>query len=847
MPLADYRRKRRFDTTPEPSGGAGEAAGGRFVVQEHHARRLHYDFRLEIGGALKSWAVPKGPSLNPKDKRLAVRTEDHPLEYAGFEGEIPKGNYGAGRVIVWDQGSYIAEGGRSLEEQLERGELKFALKGTKLRGSFALVRLKPRGTKSEEWLLIKHRDSYAEPSWDIAARGGSVLDMERLTASSLEGAVAAGMPSRVEVMLASATAQAFTDPEWLFELKWDGMRVIAFVQAGALRLFSRSGREVTSGFPELHLLSERLLARDAVLDGEIVVLDEEGHSSFERMQSRMNVARPPAALLRSNPVDCYFFDILYCDGFDLRSVPLSERKRFLGEVLDPLPPIRYSDHVPERGEDFFRLASERGAEGIVAKRLQSPYVPGRSTDWLKVKAVRELDAVIGGFTAPRGGRAHLGALLLGLYEGKSLRFIGGVGTGFTAHTQQDVMKALTPLVTPTCPFDETPNTAEPATWVRPELAARVKYGEITRQGRLRAPVFLTLRHDIEPAECTLAAEQAQAATPAAVTIVSSGPVLSAPEEIERELLEGRAENATLEIAGRRVRLSNLNKIYFPDYQLTKRNLLAWYYRVADYILPFLRERPLVLHRFPNGVGGQPFYQKDAGLEKADWMPVVPIPSEGRNKEITYYLVDDVASLLFLTNLGCIEHNPWSSRISSLDHPDYVFFDLDPVEGTPFGTVVEVAREIVKILKTIGCRPFVKTSGATGMHIFVPLDPAYTYEHVRTFAEIVARLVHSRLPEATTLDRSPGKRPGGTVYLDYSQNARGRPLASVYSVRPRAEATISAPVAPSELRRTLVPARFTLRSMPSRMTRHGDLWGGFWDNSQQLEPALDRLMSDARRL
>lgn len=846
MPLEDYRRKRRFDFTPEPLGAAGETAKTAFVVQEHHARRLHYDFRLEIGGTLKSWAVPKGPSLSPEDKRLAVRTEDHPLEYAGFEGEIPKGNYGAGKVIVWDQGFYMTDSGPPLEEQLERGELKFALKGRKLRGSFALVRLKSRQAKSEEWLLIKHRDSYADSSWDIAEHGGSVLGLEPLTAGSLEGAAAAAMPASVEVMLAGIAPEPFTDPEWLFELKWDGMRGIAFVRAGTVRLFSRSGRDVTSGFPELSLLPERLMAREAVLDTEIVVLDDRGHSSFERMQSRMNVARPSAALLKTHPADCYVFDILYCDGYDLRSAPLSERKRFLREVLDPLPPVRYSDHVVERGEEFFRRASERGAEGIIAKRLQSSYSAGRSTDWLKVKAVRELDTVVGGFTAPRGGRAHFGALLLGLYDHDALRFIGGVGTGFTARTQEDLMEALTPLVTGACPFRQTPDTAEQATWVRPELVARVKYGEITGEGRLRAPVFLALRYDIASTECTVSTEQAVVASRAIVSVVSASPVLGAPEEIERELYEGRADNVTLEIAGRRVRLSNLNKVYFPECRCTKRNLLAWYYRTADYILPFLKERPLVLHRFPNGVTGQPFYQKDAGLEKPDWMPVVSIPSEGRNKEITYYLVDDVASLLFLTNLGCIEHNPWSSRVGSLDHPDYVFFDLDPVEGTPFSTVVEVTREIVKILETIGCQRFVKTSGATGMHIFVPLQPIYTYEHVRTFAEIVLRLVHSALPEITTLERSPAGRPTGTVYLDYSQNAWGRPLASVYSVRPRPEATISAPLARTELRRTLAPSRFTLKTMPARMARRGNLWAGFLEKRQQLEPALDRLMSDTRR-
>ncbi|MFQ5694873.1 MAG: non-homologous end-joining DNA ligase, partial [Terriglobia bacterium] len=443
--LKDYRGKRDFARTPEPRGRRARA-GNLFVVQKHAARRLHYDLRLEMGGVLKSWAVPKGPSLNPRDKRLAVMTEDHPLDYGDFEGVIPERQYGAGTVMVWDTGTFTPEGGLSAGKQLAKGELKFTLAGRKLRGGFVLVKLK-RSEKGNEWLLIKHRDAFADPQWAIDEHDGSALTGRLLSeiaeglppakaahhalAAELEGARKASWPSNLQPMLATLGERPFSDPEWLFEIKWDGVRALAWVERGKVRLRSRTGRDITEQYPELSALPVHLLAERAIVDGEIVVLNQDGRSDFERLQSRMHVRRPPARLQQQAPVTLYLFDLLYCDGYDLRQAPLAERKRLLRQLLDARDPVRYSDHQAEQGRELFKLARAHGLEGIVAKHARSPYLSRRRPYWVKFKLRREVDAVVGGWTAPRGAREHFGALLVGLYEGKKLRFIGGVGSGFT--------------------------------------------------------------------------------------------------------------------------------------------------------------------------------------------------------------------------------------------------------------------------------------------------------------------------------------------------------------------------------------------------------------------------------
>ncbi len=873
--LEEYRRKRRFEKTPEPAGEKDSAASNRFVVQKHDARRMHYDFRLEIDGALKSWAVPKGPSLNPADKRLAMQTEDHPLAYASFEGVIPEGQYGAGPVMVWDQGTFELEGGLSAAQQLSGGDLKFILHGRKLRGSFVLVKLRqPQKEQGKPWLLIKHTDSYADPSWNIDEHEGSVLSgrtleeieegrpasgavadlRQELDAAELEGARPAAMPQELEPMLATLAAKPFSDPEWLFEIKWDGIRALAWVEDGRLELRARSGRVITSQYPELAELPQRVQARRALLDGEVVALDENGLSNFERLQARMNVSRPSPLQQRQAPVTYYLFDALHWEGYDLRQVSLLDRKRLLKNALQWGEPFRYADDQMEQGRELFELARQKGLEGIIGKHVRSTYSSGRSPYWVKFKVVQEVDAVIGGWTEPRGSREDFGALLLGLYDGTTLGYIGSVGSGFTEKTQKIVLEHLQQVKSARCPFAAVPDTRETAHWAEPSLVARVKYANWTQEKRLRAPVFLGLRDDRDPRDCVFeepgrgpaaaSSSLPEGAVPPPAKIVRVPAVVGGgikrKSEIEKELFLGHAENVTVEIEGKALRLSNLNKVYFPESGYTKRDLLAYYYRIADHILPFLEGRPLVLRRYPNGIAGTPFFQKDAGEAAPDWMQTADVYSEDKRRQVPYFVANDRAALLYLTNLGCIDHNPWSSRRDDLEHPDYFFFDLDPTEGTQYSTVVEVAQAVLKKLLALGLAVYLKTSGATGLHLYIPVESGYTYEQVRTFAEIIGRLVARENLQKVTQERAVEKRAQGTVLIDASQNALGRPLATVYTVRAFPHAPVSTPIALGELNPNLRPENLNLKTTPARLEKLGDLWADFWKRRQRLEEAVERL-------
>ena len=865
--LKDYHRKRRFDRTPEPKGtvhGKGEHV---FVVQKHAATRLHYDLRLEVDGVLKSWAVPKGPSLNPDDKRLAIQVEDHPYEYRTFEGSIPKGQYGGGEVIVWDQGTYEPEGQLSTQDQLSRGELKFALHGEKLRGSFVLVRLK-RSAKQNEWLLIKHRDSWSDPKWNAEehtesvvtgrtlediAEGREATSERRITKlPDLSGAKKAPMPQMpkgVPVTLAQVREGPFSDPNWLFEIKWDGVRALAQIHKGQTTLWARSGRDVTREYPEFTDLATHFRVADAIVDGEIVTLDENGRSDFQKLQNRLGVQSPSQNLMRSIPVHYYFFDLPYADGFDLRESPLLERKEMLKRLLRSSDTLHYSDHVLEKGEDLFRAAREKGLEGIVAKLIESPYSGTRTSAWLKIKIVRELDAVVAGYTAPRGSRKCFGALVMGLYKRKELKFIGSVGTGFNEETQKTIFDQLQSLRTSRSPFRETPTLREAVEWTKPELVARVKYANWTEDSHLRAPVFLSLRKDRTPRECTFEAAQPKnvdlpqpTRTTKARATKSRGVRSSGADDAGRELEAGKSETLDIESDGHSVHLTHLNKTYFPDVGLKKRDLLAYYYRMAGYILPFLQDRPLVLRRYPDGVGGKAFFQKEAPSFIPDWLDTGTVYSDERGGDMQYLMANNRAALLFLTNLGCIDHNPWSSRVTMQDNPDYVFFDLDPTPGTPFSAVLHVAKEIYNLLTSIRLRCFLKTSGASGFHIFVPLEARYTYEQTRTFAEVVGRIVAADNPKLTTFERTVSKRPKGRVLIDALQNARGKPLACVYSVRAFPKAPVSTPLSPDELTKTSSADKWHLKNLPERVQETGDLWRDFWKQRQTLDRALELLGS-----
>jgi bifunctional non-homologous end joining protein LigD len=858
--LKEYHKKRSFDRTPEPKGSVHPSGDRVFVIQKHAATRLHYDLRLEVDGVLKSWAVPKGPSLNPGDKRLAVQVEDHPFEYRTFEGSIPKGQYGGGEVIVWDEGTYAPEGDMSARDQLARGELKFRLDGEKLRGSFVLVKLKKPGSKNE-WLLIKHRDSFADPNWSAEehaesvvtgrtlediAEGRSAPSERRLTqASAITGAVKAPMPQMpkgVPVTLAQLKERPFSDPDWLFEIKWDGVRAITQIQQGRVTLWARSGRDITQEYPEFRDLATHFRVADAIVDGEIVSLDENGRSDFQKLQNRLGAQNPSQKLVQSVPVNYYFFDLLYADGFDLRKSPLLERKELLKRLLMPYDKLHYSDHLLEQGVELFEAAREKGLEGIIGKLIDSPYPGTRTSSWVKIKIVKELDAVVAGYTAPRGSRKYFGALVLGLYEKRGLKFIGSVGTGFDEDRQKSIFDRLQEVRVTRSAFQHVPTLREEVQWVKPELVARVKYGNWTEDAHLRVPVFLSLRKDRTPEDCTFAA-----ATPAQAEEQPKKPAKpraavrsSASHDAEQELRTGTSESLDLESDGQRVHLTHLNKIYFPQAELKKRDLLAYYYRMAGYILPFLMDRPLVLRRYPDGVDGKVFFQKEAPSFIPEWLETATVYSDERGGEMQYLMANNRAALLYLTNLGCIDHNPWSSRAKTQDNPDYVFFDLDPTPGTPFSTVLQVAWGIYNLLKSIRLQCFLKTSGASGFHIYVPLEPRYTYEQTRTFAEVVGRLVAAEHPKLTTFERTVRNRPEGRVLIDALQNARGKPLACVYSVRAFPKAGVSSPLSPEELTKSISPEKWNLKNVPERVRDIGDLWQDFWKKPQTLDRALELL-------
>jgi bifunctional non-homologous end joining protein LigD len=916
--LNEYKKKRDFEKTAEPAGGEPHHGGDRaFVVQKHAATHLHYDLRLEIDGVLKSWAVPKGPSLNPGDKRLAMQVEDHPFEYRKFEGAIPKGEYGGGEMIIWDQGTYAPEGTLSIKDQLAKGDFKFQLNGERLRGSFVLVKLRKPGNKNE-WLLIKHRDAFVDNKWDVDQHAESVVSgrtlediaegrpasRERRVAdpSALPGAFEAqmpAMPSGVRATLAELGDKPFSSPNWVYEIKWDGVRAIAQIEDGKTTLWARSGRDVTSEYPEFKDMAARFRARNAIIDGEIVTLDKDGRSNFHTLQQRLGVQNPSRQLMQSVPLDYFAFDVMYADGYDLRRIPLVERKDFLQLILSGNESIHFSEHIPEQGEALYEAARSKGLEGIIAKLANSTYAGARTSTWVKLKIVDEVDAVIAGYTEGRGSRKFFGALVLGLYDGRELKFIGSVGTGFDEAKQEKILDRLTPLKVKAPPFAKTPAFREDVQWVEPELVARVKYANWTNDNHLRAPVFLSLLTDRAAKDCTM--EDAKPESTAALeskaekenpgpkkqkgksaTKVEATPELEVEEtatedsvatknntraksktikpaaaptkgsaktisvtsgreaEVENELRCGRKEIMDVESDGQRLHFSNLNKIYFPEVGIKKRELLAYYYRMARYILPFLQDRPMVLRRYPDGVDGKAFFQKEAPSYLRDWIETATVDSEERGGEMQYILCNSRATLLYLTNLGCIDHNPWSSRAQSQENPDYVFFDLDPTDDTKFSDVMHVAREIYAMLKSIKMRCYMKTSGASGFHIFIPLEPKYSYEQTRTFAEVVGRLVASENPKLTTFERTVSKRPKGRILIDALQNASGKPLACAYSVRAFPKATVSTPLSPEDLATNISAEQFTLRNFNERIAKVGDLWADFWKNRQTLDRALELL-------
>ncbi len=822
--LTEYRRKRSAQRTPEPFGAAPQAGAGLFVVHKHWARQLHFDLRLEFGGVLHSWAVPKGPSLNPQDKRLAMEVEDHPLEYADFEGKIPEGNYGAGAVIVFDQGRFVSIGDPA--EGLGEGKLLFDLWGHKLRGRFTLFRTK--GGAKNAWLLMKKPDAFADPAGELIQQSiFSGLTVEQLR----EGPdPAAGVLARlrllearqgevkaldVEIMLAETAAGPFSKRGWLFELKYDGFRMIAAREKRGPLLRYRRGQDVTERFPELAAALAALPYDGLVLDGELVVLDSEGKPSFERLQQRVQLTRrrDVARARVKLPATLFVFDLLAHGGFDLRPLPLAERKVILRDLLPAVGPLRYADPFEERGEEMFEEVSRLGFEGIVAKQADAPYRGGRSAAWLKIRADRSADFVIVGFTAPQGSRAGFGALHLGLYEKGELIYAGRAGSGFDDRLLDELGKKLQAIRRDTPPFSGEPPAGSDHVWVEPRLACEVRYKERTAGGLLRQPVFLRLREDKPVEECV--------APPAAEPAGEEFPPLAAAGD------------------ERKVAFSNLDKIFWPKEGYTKGDLIEYYRAVSPWLLPFLKDRPVVLTRYPDGITGKSFYQKDAPSFVPDWLRTETMWSEHAEREIRYFVCDDLESLLYVVNMGTIPLHLWSSRVESLQHPDWCILDLDPKEA-PFADVVRIARALRALCEEIGLESFIKTSGSSGLHVLLPLGRECTYDQSRALAQLLASVVAAELPKIATLTR-PIARRGDRVYIDYLQNGHGRLIVAPYSVRPLAGAPASAPLAWSEVNSKLEIGRYTIRTLPARLRKQKrDPWAGLLDHTPDLEAALVRL-------
>jgi bifunctional non-homologous end joining protein LigD len=834
MALDEYHSKRKFDSTPEPAGARHDSDQEplRFVVQKHDATRLHYDFRLEMEGVLKSWAVPKGPSLNPQDKHLAMQTEDHPFDYRTFEGVIPKGNYGAGPVMVWDEGTYEplhATGDREQDDKLAReglhkGHITFILHGTKLKGEFALIKME-HSDEENAWLLVKaQKDEYAGDTdvttQDRSAVTGRTLEeiaahepVEHLEAD-LSDAPKHKLPADIQPMLAETATEPFDDPDWRYEIKWDGYRILARVEAGEVKLLSRKAQDYTDRFS---VVADELrqLHIPAIIDGEMVIVDDSGKSDFQKLQNYLRTG--------DGRLVYYAFDLLHFDGHDLTSLPLSDRQELLRRALPQGDHLKLSEPLVEHGTALFAQAKSNGLEGLMAKRSSSLYLPGkRSRDWLKIKASLRQEAVIIGYTKPRAGRQHFGALVLGIYRDGQLVYAGHSGTGFNEATLRDLFDRLQPLRRDDCPVTPEPKTNEPAVWVDPVLVCEISFTEWTSDGSMRHPVFLGLRADKDAREVV----REQPVAPAA----------AAPKPNPKSKTKDGEEFLVLN--RHKVKFTHRDKIFWPDDKFTKGDLLDHYLGIAGTILPYLKDRPQSLNRFPNGITGASFYHKDMKGDAPAWAKTISVPSESHQGPIEYLLCQNEATLAYMINLGCIELNPWNSRITKPDHPDWCVIDLDP-EDIGFDAVIRTAKVVHDVLDELKVPSYPKTSGATGIHIYIPLGAKYDYDQCKMFGQLIANLVHARLPDITSVERLPKNRQG-KVYLDFLQNRRGQTLASVYSVRPKPHATVSTPLDWGEVTDGLTPQQFTIRNIQSRLGEVGDLWTPVTGKGIDLNTVLKEL-------
>lgn len=885
--LAEYRRKRDFTKTEEPSGDEAPPSTGvgrlRFVIQKHAASHLHFDLRLELDGVMKSWAVPKGPSLDPSVKRLAMQVEDHPIDYNTFEGTIPKGEYGGGTVMLWDRGTYSSDAATSPDEEeeairvgLKRGDLKITFHGERLRGSFALVRMKfarDRTSSSKpQWLLIKHRDEFASNEdvvadsmtsvesgrtmEEIASGKGRVWrsnrePKSRSSGSSLKvknpasaGALTATSRTTATPALRSRASAAALEPMycsvgseipgkgWTFEPKYDGVRVLAYATTTDVKLMTRNGKDKAEQFPEIVAALKKLATqtkRSFVLDGEIVALIDGNPARFQELQGRMHVKKSQLIARRSSsaPAALVLFDILMDGDEPLIHEPWSARRdrlvKRIGKKVSTQ--LRITESIEDDGKKMLEKARRQGWEGIIAKRIGSPYEPGvRSRNWLKLKIEFREEFVVGGYTEPRNSREHIGALLLGYFDKGRFIYAGHTGGGFTRKGLEEMYRLLKPLERKTAPFDETPKTNERAHWITPEVVVEVKFSEWTADRRLRQPIFLGIRDDKTAKDVEIEQPSVQRKATRGKTVakrqksVTTSSLVAQLTEIEQE-----GGDATLDLGrGKNLKVSNLDKVFFPKEKYTKGDVMRYYARIADFILPTIQDRPLVLKRFPNGIAGESFYQQKASETTPPEVRIETIETDGGEKQ-PRFIGGDLLTLLYTIQLGAISVDPWHSRVPALEYADYTVIDLDRGPRANFGRVVQVARWAKEVIDGFGLHAAIKTSGSTGLHIYLPLPPRTPNEAATLVAQMIATKVADAHPKEATIERSVKARGAATVYVDYLQNIQGKTVAGPYCVRAKPGATVSTPLKWTELTDKLDPHAFHLGSAAKRFEKMGDIW------------------------
>jgi bifunctional non-homologous end joining protein LigD len=886
--LAEYQRKRDFTKTEEPSGDEAPPSASvgrlRFVIQKHAASHLHFDLRLELDGVMKSWAVPKGPSLDPSVKRLAMQVEDHPIDYNTFEGTIPKGEYGGGTVMLWDRGTYSSDTATSpneeeeaIREGLKRGDLKITFHGERLHGSFALVRMKFSRDKTSsskpQWLLIKHRDEFATTE-DVVAdnmtsvESGRTMDeiasgksrvwrsnrepKSQSSRSSLKlkkPVPAGGAPKprasatttpvpRARVSAAAlepmycSIGSEIPGEGWTFEPKYDGVRVLAYATTTDVKLMTRNGKDKAEQFPELVVALKKLATqtkRSLVLDGEIVALIDGDPARFQELQGRMHVKESQLIARRSSsaPAALVLFDILMDGDEPLIHEPWSVRRdrlvKRIGKKVSAQ--LRVTESIAGDGKKMLEKARRQGWEGIIAKRIDSPYEPGvRSRNWLKLKIEFREEFVVGGYTEPRNSREHIGALLLGYFDKGRFIYAGHTGGGFTRKGLEEMYRLLKPLERKTSPFDETPKTNEQAHWATPQVVVEVKFSEWTADRRLRQPIFLGIRDDKNARDVEIEQPSVQKKALRGTT-VAKRPKSSSNASLAAQLteVEQRGGDATLDLGrGKALKVSNLDKVFFPKEKYTKGDVMRYYARIADFILPTIQDRPLVLKRFPNGIAGESFYQQKAAETTPPEVRVEIIETDGGEKQ-PRFIGGDLLTLLYTIQLGAISVDPWHSRVPALEYADYTVIDLDPGPRANFERVVEVARWAKEVIDGFGLHAAIKTSGSTGLHIYLPLPPRTPNAAATLVAQMIATKVADAHPKEATIERSVKARGPATVYVDYLQNIQGKTVAGPYCVRAMPGATVSTPLKWAELTDKLDPRAFHLGNTADRFEKIGDVW------------------------